>query len=98
MTAEATTITLPARLDSAAAEALHGELLEQIGVCDHLVVDGSEVGLIDTPAVQVLLAAERSLKEANGAFSMRAPSLAVRDAMQLLGLAEKFELWSKTDA
>ena len=86
-------IKLAPRLDLNAAEALHSEILSEREGVSTLVIDASEVSLIDTPAVQVLLAAEKDQAARGGELALRAPSPAFEEAMHLLGLESQLETW-----
>ncbi|MBR9824534.1 MAG: STAS domain-containing protein [Alphaproteobacteria bacterium] len=88
-----TEILLGSRLDLNAAEALQGEILSQRDGVQILAVDGSEVSLVDTPAIQVLLAAAHDHQARGGQFELREPSPAFEEAMQLLGLDAQLEKW-----
>ncbi|MBO6795550.1 STAS domain-containing protein [Maricaulis sp.] len=89
----ANTIELPARLDVPAAEALLTELLEYRGSDADLVVKGSDVGLIDTPAIQILMSAARDQAARKRAFTLNDPSAAIREAMELMGLENELATW-----
>lgn len=91
--ATANTIELPARLDVPAAEALLAELLEQRGSDADLVVEGGGVGLIDTPAIQILIGAARDQASRDRAFTLNDPSAAIREAMELMGLEDELATW-----
>lgn len=87
------TIELPARLDVPAAEALLGELLEIRGSDSDLVIAGSAVGLVDTPAIQILMSAARDQAARERAFTLNEPSAAIREAMELMGLENELANW-----
>jgi len=87
-------IKLEARLDACAAEALHAELLDKRNDTGGLTVNASDVTLIDTPAIQVLLAAAKDLAGQGEVFHLKDSSEEVGEAMALLGLSNEFEQWS----
>ena len=89
----ANTIELPARLDVPAAEALLTELLEYRGSDADLVVKGSDVGLIHTPAIQILMSTARDQAARERAFTLNDPSAAIREAMELMGLENELATW-----
>ena len=95
--ASADILELPSRLDVPAAEALLAELLERRGTQENLVIDGSAVGMIDTPAIQILLSAAADQKAREADFSVINPSDAITEAMSLMGLAEELETWRGSD-
>lgn len=91
--APANTIELPARLDVPAAEALLAELLELRGSDADLVVEAGSVGLIDTPAIQILMSAARDQAARERAFTLNDPSAAIHEAMELMGLENELATW-----
>ncbi|MDM7983720.1 MAG: STAS domain-containing protein [Maricaulis sp.] len=86
-------LELPTRLDVPAAEPLLADLLERRGRDLDLVIDGSGVGLIDTPAIQILMSAARDQASRNHEFKMTEPSAAIQEAMALMGLDEELATW-----
>ncbi|MDE8654430.1 STAS domain-containing protein [Novosphingobium album (ex Liu et al. 2023)] len=81
-----TSISLPARCDRAAAEALWPELVAAMG-SGATAIDGSAVAQIGQAMLQLLVSARRS---GNGATIIA--SAALREAAQLTGLeAELFD-------
>lgn len=99
MTDDAVTseIILDGRMDASAAEALYAEILDKRGDTGALVINASNVSLIDTPAIQVLLSAARDQAERDESFRLADPSEEMSEAMTLLGLADEFEQWSTAD-
>jgi len=87
-------IKLEARLDTCAAEALHAELLDKRNNTGGLTINASDVTLIDTPAIQVLLATAKDLASKEEVFHLKDSSEVVGEAMALLGLSNEFEQWS----
>jgi len=93
-TSKLSEIKLEARLDVSAAEALHAELLDKRNDTGGLTVNASAVTMIDTPAIQVLLAAAKDLEGQGEAFHLKDSSEEIGEAMALLGLSNEFEQWS----
>lgn len=91
-------LPLPARLDSSTAEMVHGAMVGAVAGPGEVVVDMSQVSLIDTQVIQVLLATAKSLAGAGRAFRLHKPSPAVEEAFALLGLADELEQWRQVDA
>lgn len=87
------TIKLVSRLDLPAAEALSAELLSMRDGVPRLCIDAEEVSLVDTPAIQVLLAAAQDQAARGGRLEMKAPSAAIVEAMDLLGLNDELNAW-----
>jgi anti-anti-sigma factor len=90
-------IMLDGRMDASAAEALHAEILDKRGDTGGLVINGSNVSLIDTPAIQVLMSAAHDQAEREESFRLSEPSEEMSEAMTLLGLADEFKQWSSAD-
>lgn len=86
-----TPIALPSRLDLVATETLLPELLDRVADADCPEADGSDVGLVDTVAIQLLLAARAELKKTGRTFRLRHPSEALEQAFTILGLQREFE-------
>lgn len=81
-----TAITLPARADRAAAEALLPELAAAVGTAP-VAIDATAVQQASLAMLQLLVSARRS-----GAGAMIVPSSALLDAAMLTGLsAELFD-------
>lgn len=91
------TLRLGSRLDIVAAEALQVELLELAPTQDELTIDARDVELIDTPAIQVLLAAAAHQLDRGARFLVTNPSEAFLAAMALIGMPSKCEEWSKSN-
>ncbi|HKR91278.1 STAS domain-containing protein [Novosphingobium sp.] len=80
------TVTLPARCDRAAAEAIWPELVAALGN-GAIRIDGTTVDHIGQAVLQLLVSARRS-----GEGAVIAPSAALKEAARLTGLAsELFE-------
>jgi|GEM_PF-2473479 len=88
---------LAPRLDLAAAEALHTEILERRDVGASLQFNASDVSLVDTPAIQVLLAAAKDQEAREQGFELVDPSPAFTEAMSLLGLEAQLNMWRGHD-
>ena len=86
-------VVLPAVLDLAAAHTLKGTLGETVLCGTHIVLNGMNVERVGTPALQVLLAASRSVAGAGGSFVLQRPSHALRSAFGDLGLAAELARW-----
>lgn len=91
------TVLLEARLDAAGADALRTDLLARLETSADLLVDASEVSLIDTPAVHVLLGAARSCETRGKALKLDRPSEPFLEAFQILGLEKEIEHWGNTN-
>jgi len=90
-------LRLASRLDVVAAEELHAQVLKRVSDDDPLSIDARDVELVDTPAIQVLLAAAAHQLDRGARFLVINPSTAFAEAMTLLGLSSKFEEWSETN-
>lgn len=81
------TVSLPAIFNGPAAQGMRDVLLEVAGSSAHIVVDGSAVERVGTPALQVLIAASRTAAANGGTFSLTGPSEALRAALEDLGFS-----------
>ncbi len=70
-----------------------GMSLEASSELEGIVVDAEQVERIGTPAVQVLLAAARTLSADGRAFALRKSSPAVCSAFEDLGLIDELKRW-----
>jgi anti-anti-sigma regulatory factor len=86
-------VTLTPVVDLTAAESLKDALLDACGGTGSVVIDGAAVERIDTPALQILLAAAAVLHSENRVFSLVGPSQALMDAMADLGFAAELDRW-----
>ena len=86
-------VVLEARLDAAGADSLRTVLLERIELDGDIILDASEVSLIDTPAVHVLLGAARSCDARGKAMKLDRPSEPFLEAFQILGLDTEIQNW-----
>lgn len=93
--AEETILALPASLDFADTEALLPTLREAAAGTTVCVLECGAAERISTPAVQMLLSLEKTLRQQNGALTLRAPSPALARAFADLGLGENLNRWSK---
>jgi len=85
---------LAANLDLAAVQVLKESLADAMLAGNDVIVGGANVERVGTPAVQVLLAAARTLASEGRRFALTQPSEALRAAAKELGLADTFEQWS----
>ena len=90
-------IRLVTRVDSVAAEALHAEILDLRSHSGGLIVDASEVYLIDTPAIEILISAGNDQDQRNDKFELKDPSDAFNDAVSQMGLTNEFKKWSSSN-
>lgn len=81
-------------LDINAAQSLREGLIEVGTTTERIVVDGSQVDRIATPAVQILLAAAREFSAEGRSFSVHDASQPLVSAFEDLGLAEDLKRWS----
>ncbi len=75
-------------LSANAAESLHRACLDAMNAGRDVSVDGRDVERISTPALQVLIAASRTIAAAGGRFTLLSPSGALRDGLADLGVAD----------
>jgi anti-anti-sigma regulatory factor len=94
---EISKITLTTRVDAMAAEALHAEILDLRSNAGGLVIDASEVSLIDTPAIEIIISAAQDQVVRHESFHLKDPSDAFNDAVAQMGLAQEFEKWSSSN-
>lgn len=80
-------ITLPRRLDAAAASALAAELLDKSRLGD-LHIDASATTHIGALGAQVLLSAHRSMQDMNKDFRISHMQVRARAHLSSMGLAE----------
>ncbi|MFS2316796.1 STAS domain-containing protein [Maricaulis sp. D1M11] len=85
---------LPSRLDAPAAPGLAEDLRSHMADAAGVKIDISAVALIDTPAIEVLLAADRQL---DGQITLTGTGETVSAAMTTLGLAEVYQRWRQAD-
>lgn len=88
-------LELPATVGIGEAEALHGDLVARLAAGGTILVDGSSVERITTPAIQVMLACARTCTtDGDGVrFAISAASDSMRDAFRLLGLEAELDGW-----
>ncbi len=87
-------IRLPAQLDLASLTALKEELTSAATSANSLIVDGSNVERVGTPAIQLILAAAKAFSGEGRQFTLEAPSQPLSAAFDDLGLAEVTRQWS----
>ncbi len=94
---KASPILLPVVLDLMAAPSLRETLMTRMealsGDKPCLVLDGRDVDRISTPCVQVLVAADLSLKDRGGSLAVAVVSDAFKQAMTRLGLDQTLTAW-----
>jgi anti-anti-sigma regulatory factor len=76
-------IRLPAKADLAVAPALHAQLKHASG---DVVLDASEVKVLTTPVLQVLLSAANTFREKGGSLSLDPISKAAETCLAELGI------------
>lgn len=81
-----TTLSLAASLDTAAAPALHRELLARIDARQPLLLDGSGVRRAGQACLQLLAAARAAAAAAGLAYAVSDPSDPLADMAALAGL------------
>lgn len=96
-TAEPTTIRLNSTLNLTMAHALHEQLVSAVENNDHLILDGTDVELMTTPCLQVVLSAGQTCEGAGQTFSITNPSEAFSIAFNDLGLDTYLERWSSNN-
>lgn len=84
-------------LDMQRAETLAGLLHEAVADAKPLIVDASEVERMSTSAVQLLLAADRDLAEADMPLVIRRPSAAFVAALADCGVRPADVRWTVED-
>ncbi|OZG75287.1 hypothetical protein BTA51_02570 [Hahella sp. CCB-MM4] len=82
-----TPLKLPANLTIANIEALH-EQLKAKEFEKKLVLDASNVEVVDTAGVQLLLAAQRRLEAGGGLLDWKAGSEVLKQAIKVVGLED----------
>jgi len=85
-------VNLPSEIDLRAANDLRLTLEPLVASNQPIVFDASQVERLGTPAIQLLLAAERTLGA--GQMTLAHPSTALQRAFQDLGLSETLTRWS----
>ncbi len=91
--AESGTLALPPALDLAAAQSLKEALIAAAMSGGPVLLDGVDVERVGTPAVQVLLAGQRSFAAEGRRFGLTRPSAALRAAFDDLGLSRELQRW-----
>lgn len=87
------TIELPSVVDITGAETLYRDLTHA-SHAQKLVIHADKVERITTPAIQLLLAADKSLAAADGMLVVTAPSDVFKNALTDLGLDSQLKKWS----
>jgi anti-anti-sigma regulatory factor len=87
-------ITLPQQLDMVALAHLKEELITAGASASTIVVDGSEVEMVGTPAIQLILAAAKLFASEGRPFALQAPSPALMSAFDDLGLTAEAREWN----
>ena len=86
-------VNLPSVLDIASAEQLYKDL-SHASHAQKLIIHAEKVERITTPAIQLLLVAEKSLKALEGTFIIQSPSEVFKNAFSDLGLDSQLKQWS----
>ncbi len=86
--------TLPSSITIETIEALLGELKDVPLTGGGLAVDATQVEIITTPGVQVILALGKALAQAGGTFAILEKSAAFTQAFHTLGLDGQLKEWS----
>ena len=94
MTNESHNITMPSSMDIMAAEEIKQLLLEAINNAANIVVDAAKVERLTTPCIQLLIAFDQELKNQNTTFKITNASDAFINALEDVGLDEKYQEWS----
>lgn len=87
------TINLPTVVDIVSAEALFNDL-NHASHAHKIIIHAEKVERITTPAVQLLLATEKSLSAVEGSFVIQSPSEVFQTALIDLGLGLQLKKWS----
>lgn len=85
---------LPETLDISTAEDLLGELKKAAEQSTSITIDGSKAERITTPAIQLLLALEKSFEKADTELHVISPSENLQAAFADLGLKSHLDTWS----
>ena len=91
---ETARIDLPEILDLSAAESLKAALSAALSDGKPFTLDAERVERLSTPCLQVLLSAERAMKEADIPFSLANPSDAFIDTFNDLGVFSHLKQWT----
>ncbi len=89
-------VSLPATLNLNSAETLRQALIDAISGSGGAFVDGSRVIRVDTPCLQVLLAAGRDVEADGRTFSLCNPSDQLRSAFEDIGMSAELDRWRQT--
>lgn len=89
MSPEANVLCLAGSLDIYAAETVRAELRDRLADKPELVLDLAGIEHCDTAGLQLLLAAQRTAREAGKSFEVNGASNAILEVMQQLGLARE---------
>lgn len=87
-------INLPQQLDMVALAHLKDELIDAAVATNTIVVDGSAVEMVGTPAIQLLLAAAKLFASEGRNFVLQAPSPVLAMAFDDLGLGAQARQWN----
>ena len=97
MEVERQVLRLGESLDIAAVQALHAELNAAMAGGKAFVVDGSEVARVDTASLQVLAAMFMYVDQHKRDVTLQAPSQALAQTAELLGISDCIGLKVKED-
>ncbi len=86
-------VSLPATLNLNSAETLRQALMDAISGSGGAVVDGSQVMRVDSPCLQVLLAAGRDVEADGRTFALCNPSDQLRSAFEDIGMSAELNRW-----
>ena len=86
-------VALAPVIDLIAAENLKDALLDATSGSAGVVIEGNTVERIDTPGLQILLAAAAVLDADNRGFSLVEPSSALTEAMTDMGFSAELDRW-----
>ena len=89
-------IQLPATLNLNTAETLKEALIDAISSSGGAFVGGSQVNRVDTPCLQVLLAAGRDVEADGRTFALCNPSDQLRSAFEDIGMSAELDRWRQT--
>jgi anti-sigma B factor antagonist len=80
-------------LDAYSAPALEEQITKLVGdQADHIVLDLSQTGFLDSSGLRAILTAQRRVAEAGGQLRLRTPSDAVTRLLEITGLSDHFSI------
>ncbi len=82
-------VSLPAKLNIQSAQALYDQLKEILDTNPVIEIDASDVGVIDTSSLQILMVLKQTAEKMDKQIQIDFPSEAFIEAAELLGLSDK---------